>query len=1584
MQAAAVADAVASVTHTGTIDTTGEQGGAVTLQADHGIIKATGKIKANSKNAKNKGGDIIIGRDDKVDPITGKTTTVLAKATDVRGATLESQGGFVETSGEYLETEAITVKAKDWLLDPTNIRIVSSDRNDFPNTPSDPSALPSAGSTQTFQDTSAVPESEILNTTINTALNAGVNVKISTGLGTSSAGTQDGNIIVDAAITKSTGVDAKLTLEANNGITVNSSITGSSSNGKLDVELIANGNATNSNNSQGITFNGAGVINTNGNVKITSTSKFTNSWNYQRSALAMAAGSKIIGKDLDFKLTAAPATGNRVFGIYAENNTTLQATGGNLVIDATVQGAGTFVTGGTTYSAAGIYLGSGTGAKSLVSATGNVTLKTDASAASNVDTTYGISIRDTKVSAGGIITIDAKVKDASVAAITTGNGGSGLGADFVADGDVSITSDKGAINISGLTVSGGGLQGKKVTINNGTTGATGSNGGIAISGAGNITATDAIEIIGKSVNGNAVQISNSVTGKSIKIQGDASGNGRGIGGIGALKATNGGVTVVGTSVNEAGANINSSITATGDITVTGKSTNWHGLFSNGTINSTEGNITFSGQNDNGAGLGMGGGGSMTAKGDISVTGKSKGYFGIGGNGAITSTYGKVALLGTSDQSVGIVLNNKITAKNGTVELTGTGGNNKGISITGGSTAAPVGIEAASYTVKGTSTASDGVNLDGTATFKSTDTTTESVIDGKGSRGIYIYRSALTIDSGNGKATMKGSSGGVGLGSDQRPTVNTKGDVTIGSHDSNARLAIQRAKISAEGKLALLGQSGGDGITMQDGSGDNVAIVGKNGAQITIDGKSTGSGVGVNMAIGNSNIKHEVSTTGVTTTGEKGSITINGESTNGTAVNARQAQISGETINFNTNTLNIEAGAKINAGTTGTVNIKTKDAGKEIQLGASDVTSSAGQKLGLSNAELDSITAKNLVIGDTSSNGKITVAAAITTAASNGDLTLQTGGDIEFKQGLTVGGSTAANKLTLKAGGKVTQNATAAIRATELQLLGTNAEYKLNSTTNSVGKIAGSAKIIEYTNAGALSIDTVVGTTETSQGIQTTAGLNVTTQTLNLNINEAVENMTTGDIILGAGIKHGVNGNTWENIQTTDGKTVKNNADGQKTYLYTGNANNSGKLSHLDSSLTNLDFSEFDSAIGVNAESKVAYNAGAGIADSTAKVQVMFRSQVSFDAPTNGATLTKTYGDSNTGSTTPEKAQLLAEAKVKLKESNQVNGSPSVIERTTDAGNKLRISSSALIDSLDSSPALNGASYSNSDKLKASDTTYKYGELTSSKYTTTVAADKLEVKVNKLALTGSIAQSTTTYGDPLAAGTVNLSGKVGTDVVDANGVTFNTAGLTSTSGNLKAGTHADVQSVTALSGTDKDNYTFADVKGDYKVNQKPLTALYAANNKEFDGNTNAVVAATLKDIIAGDKVTANHTGAKFASPNVGTNISVTVEGISLVGADASNYKVNPATNPGNKATSSANITARPPTPPTPVVPTNNAGARVKVPVGSANPFALASAEDLADDTCSANSVENCYCEESAVSQGVDICYEPKTAAKGLIR
>jgi hypothetical protein len=98
--------------------------------------------------------------------------------------------------------------------------------------------------------------------------------------------------------------------------------------------------------------------------------------------------------------------------------------------------------------------------------------------------------------------------------------------------------------------------------------------------------------------------------------------------------------------------------------------------------------------------------------------------------------------------------------------------------------------------------------------------------------------------------------------------------------------------------------------------------------------------------------------------------------------------------------------------------------------------------------------------------------------------------------------------------------------------------------------------------------------------------------------------------------------------------------------------------------------------------------------------------------------------------------------------------------------------------------------------------------------------------------------------------------------------------------------------------------------------------------------------------------------------------VTISGIALSGADASNYVLDPVVNANNKAYTTASIVAAQVN----LAPTVPTSKQAKVSADLANPFQLASAEEPEDDICSATSLESCYCEESAASQGVSICYE----------
>lgn len=146
--------------------------------------------------------------------IWSENSTKVYATISAKGGGTSGDGGFVETSGKkFLDVtkapivSAANGKAGTWLLDPTNIEIVSGPGNG--------------------------DGSQISVTTIETALNAGTSVHIIT----SGQGLEKGTITVSTAILKSSGGDTSLTLTTHGDIVINDTIT--STNGTLDVNLIA-------------------------------------------------------------------------------------------------------------------------------------------------------------------------------------------------------------------------------------------------------------------------------------------------------------------------------------------------------------------------------------------------------------------------------------------------------------------------------------------------------------------------------------------------------------------------------------------------------------------------------------------------------------------------------------------------------------------------------------------------------------------------------------------------------------------------------------------------------------------------------------------------------------------------------------------------------------------------------------------------------------------------------------------------------------------------------------------------------------------------------------------------------------------------------------------------------------------------------------------------------------------------------------------------------------------------------------------------------------------------------------------------
>jgi hypothetical protein len=173
---------------------------------------------------------------------------------------------------------------------------------------------------------------------------------------------------------------------------------------------------------------------------------------------------------------------------------------------------------------------------------------------------------------------------------------------------------------------------------------------------------------------------------------------------------------------------------------------------------------------------------------------------------------------------------------------------------------------------------------------------------------------------------------------------------------------------------------------------------------------------------------------------------------------------------------------------------------------------------------------------------------------------------------------------------------------------------------------------------------------------------------------------------------------------------------------------------------------------------------------------------------------------------------------------------------------------------------------------------------------TFANVKGDYQVNKLALTGTIAKGETTYGASLVSGSVSLTNKVGADAVDASSVSIDTTDQLSTSGHLKAGEHAAIQSLNGLRGTDKDNYTFANVKGDYKVNKLALNGAAIRDVSTSYGTQANAGAVSFANVQGNDKVaaTAAITGAATSSSGHLKAGNYQQTASTITGEDANNY------------------------------------------------------------------------------------------------
>src|SRR5439155_14955964 len=88
-----------------------------------------------------------------------------------------------------------------------------------------------------------------------------------------------------------------------------------------------------------------------------------------------------------------------------------------------------------------------------------------------------------------------------------------------------------------------------------------------------------------------------------------------------------------------------------------------------------------------------------------------------------------------------------------------------------------------------------------------------------------------------------------------------------------------------------------------------------------------------------------------------------------------------------------------------------------------------------------------------------------------------------------------------------------------------------------------------------------------------------------------------------------------------------------------------------------------------------------------------------------------------------------------------------------------------------------------------------------------------------------------------------------------------------------------------------------------ITARTLTVSATGVTKVYDGTSNATVTLS-DDRVSGDSLSRTYSAAAFADKNVGSAKTVSASGISVSGADASNYLL-----ASSSATTTANITAK---------------------------------------------------------------------------
>jgi filamentous hemagglutinin family protein len=293
------------------------------------MVEQGATLKADA-TTKGDGGQVIVWSDN---------NTVFGGLITAQGGPQGGDGGFVETSGHALTIQpsalvsasAASGKGGSWLLDPNNLTITDN------GTANTNVAGVGTGTVTTTDDSATVKASTLV-----AVLNGGTDVTLQTT--SSGANTQAGNITVATGVTWSTS--SKLTLLANNNISIDGQIDGT--NGALALTATA-GTITQSAavNVTTLTFSAGGAVTLN------------NTGNTVSNVSGTASGAISFKSNTNLTIAAAGLTSGAATSLAVE---TLNSA--NLTVTGNVSGTGTSLNADGSLGGNGAVSG-GTGAVSL-------------------------------------------------------------------------------------------------------------------------------------------------------------------------------------------------------------------------------------------------------------------------------------------------------------------------------------------------------------------------------------------------------------------------------------------------------------------------------------------------------------------------------------------------------------------------------------------------------------------------------------------------------------------------------------------------------------------------------------------------------------------------------------------------------------------------------------------------------------------------------------------------------------------------------------------------------------------------------------------------------------------------------------------------------------------------------------------------------------------------------------------------------------------------------------------------------------------------------------------------------------------